>query len=225
MTTVQRSNLDFSSLVNPFLSLFESGSDVDKKDWKDVAVTLGVMLCDRGFGVGQDFTESIIQATSNKTCQVFADEHKGRRVEVYFSYTHKFGIGDFRNVRLLIEREFDGDLEIVIVLEGQATHAAQKEAAMSGMNIAIFTANELHRPPTDHYLVPLHRAVPLDKEARTLQRLSCTKDQLPRIHKNGIICRWFGWKEGRIIEITRSFGGTVQDYRYWRHVVNVSHDF
>lgn len=68
----------------------------------------------------------------------------------------------------------------------------------------IFFVDELIANPIVNKLVPRHELCTQDEIANLMQHHHILVDALPKILLKDIIARWYGWKVGDVIKITRS---------------------
>lgn len=78
----------------------------------------------------------------------------------------------------------------------------------------VFFVDELLAYPVGNHLVPRHKLCTDEMVADLLGRFSITVDALPRILLSDTIVRWYGWKVGDVIKVTRANGDD-----YYRLVV------
>ena len=78
----------------------------------------------------------------------------------------------------------------------------------------VFFVDELVANPIGNVLVPKQERCTKKVVKRLLREYSLTVDALPRMLLQDPIARWYGWKVGDVIEVTRSNGE-----RYHRVVV------
>ena len=71
-------------------------------------------------------------------------------------------------------------------------------------NIYVFKENEMAYDPTESFLVPEHKALSVEDQRDFLQRNNISIDQLPVILTSDIISRYYGFRNGQIIEIKRT---------------------
>jgi len=103
----------------------------------------------------------------------------------------------------------------LLIKYGKMTPAAN--AALSTevtKNIQVFDVDELLNNVTTHSLVPTHELLPREEQEKLLETYKVTRIQLPRIFSADPIVKYYAWKKGNIVKITRK-GGDI----YYRCIV------
>ena len=109
---------------------------------------------------------------------------------------------------------------IIITPIPLSSTSKKKISELLTYNIYIFTESEMSYDPTEHFLVPKHRALSVNEQRELLQKNNISIDQLPVILTSDIIARYYGFQTGQIIEITRTnlYDTIVQESLAYRQV-------
>jgi DNA-directed RNA polymerase I, II, and III subunit RPABC1 len=152
--------------------------------------TMVEMLTDRGYkNINTDLDQSLI------ICD---------QVLVYFTTEKSVTINTVKNfIVMLNDREKTGG---ILVYPNTITPSAKKAVEVIDKTIELFNVDELQYNLTHHVLVPKHQLA-------TCEELGATKrSQLPVMLSSDPVCRYYSFKKGDIIRITRTSG--VVAYRY-----------
>eukprot|EP00965_Chrysotila_dentata_P227797 6196231-Pleurochrysis_carterae.AAC.2 len=95
---------------------------------------------------------------------------------------------------------------VFVSLDG-VTSYARKECEHNG-NIEFFTFKELLFNVTKHCLVPRHRQLSETEKDELIRKYSLVdyKVQLPRLYTSDVVCRYFAFDVGSIVQIQRPSG-------------------
>lgn len=141
------------------------------------------------------------------------------KIVVYFPNDEKIGIKPIR----IYKNEMDEDeiKNAIIVVRAAITPFAKQEiltlTKSSDFCMEIFTEEQLSFDVVQHTLVPKHELLSLKDRKELLDKYKIKETQLPRILKEDPISRYYGFKTGEIIKITRS-SETSGTYVYYRLV-------
>jgi DNA-directed RNA polymerase I, II, and III subunit RPABC1 len=132
-------------------------------------------------------------------------EGKAEQVCGFFIPVPKLNTAEIRTkISILGEMEI---LHGILVYEGvpnSAVNNVVSTATAMNMNIEIFHADDLQYNPTKHFLVPKHEALPA-KEGKAF-RDTYGAQKIPILLRTDPICRFFDFRKGSIIKITRKGG-------------------
>lgn len=94
---------------------------------------------------------------------------------------------------------------LIIVYKGRISAKSLKTLKNSIVDIPfqVFSLSELSINPTIHILTPIHRKLDEYEKKQILSLPNIKFDQFPKIHTNDPISKWYDFRSGDIIEITR----------------------
>jgi len=131
---------------------------------------------------------------------------EGKKLLVYFadvSGNKQLGVETFGEI--LKEMEEKKTKNAIIITNIPLSPVTRKKISeLLTYNIYTFMENEMGYDPTEHFLVPEHRALSPDEQRDFLSRNNISIDQLPSILTSDMISRYYGFQTGQIIEIKRT---------------------
>ena len=206
--------------------------DIDK-----IAKNIGMMIVDRG-GTQPDVDSRLTamlltnRAPSPGTSFRIKLFHLtgGENLLLVCVFMPVFGVNECRKLVTALSSKFQDDkchvTQFVLVSEKKFTRNAKSEIMnlvnTSGVQVDVtyFIYTSLLVPYTQHELVPHHSVIKgLQNEEELLKRPYLDRSKMPMILIDDPICRWYGFKKGNIIEISRRFGGCNQQELFYRIVV------
>lgn len=101
------------------------------------------------------------------------------------------------------------------------SNLAQQDRALgaAGGSLQLFLKRELMYNPSRHELTPKHvKLAPEEVEAVKELYMLKSKLQLPHIHRNDVMAKWLGLRQGDVVRITR-YNETSGEYYYYRYCV------
>lgn len=111
------------------------------------------------------------------------------------------------------------NVQAVLLLPDAVTSLSlQMIRELSDPSFVTFEPKQLRRNITHHSLVPVHEALSREEKAQCLKTFRCTEDQIPTMLESDVVCQYYGWKEGVMVRIHRSFGGMHVPSVYFRIV-------
>lgn len=123
---------------------------------------------------------------------------------VYFCKEDKSGIKSYKNVvKFINENECNS---VIFIYKSNITIFAKNEfekLSKEQIQIEIFSESQLQFNITKHYLVPKHELLSNEEKSRVLKELRCDLKSLPVIMLNDPISRYYNFKRGQMIKITR----------------------
>lgn len=154
-----------------------------------------VELCEqRGYEIIEQDDDRIL---ANKKC--------GNQICIFLANNHKFNIERIEEY-IVMMRKMDV-WHCIIVYKDNATPVAKKFVSDSTeMQIELFNEDELQYNLTKHYLVPLHELYEFKSKKEYDVFKKKFGEKLPVILKTDPVSRFYGFKKGDIIKITRKDG-------------------
>lgn len=132
--------------------------------------------------------------------------HQDQTVCAFYTPIQKINMSEIRN-KIAILWEMKIPHGIVVYEEGKENSNVNSIVATTvetGMNIELFQADDLQYNPIKHILVPKHEGLSA-KESKEF-RDTYGAQKLPIILKTDPICRFFDFKKGSVVKITRRDG-------------------
>ena len=151
------------------------------------------MLKDRGYNEIIKENDGNLTALKNDTITY-----------VYFCKEDKSGIKSYKNVLKFVNENQCNS--VIFIYKSSITIFAKNEfEKMSNDNIQIelFSESQLEYNITKHILVPKHKLLSQEEKQNVLKSLRCELKSLPVITVNDPISRYYNFKRGQLIEITR----------------------
>jgi DNA-directed RNA polymerase I, II, and III subunit RPABC1 len=122
----------------------------------------------------------------------------GDKLVVFFCKNDKFNIADFKRYISLTD-----DLKLshcIIIYKDQITPSVNKQIDNFDCEIELFSKNELQYNITKHRFVPKHELVVGDESSSIRRKFG---NNLPILLKTDPVSRFFNYRKGDIIKITR----------------------
>jgi len=141
--------------------------------------------------------------------EVFSTSYKnkeGKKLVVYFadiSGSKQLGVDTLGEVLKEME-EVKTKNAIIITSNPLSSSSRKKISELLTYNIYTFMENEMAYDPTEHFLVPEHRALSVEEQRDFLMRNNISIDQIPSILTTDMISRYYGFRTGQVIEIKRT---------------------
>jgi DNA-directed RNA polymerase subunit H (RpoH/RPB5) len=109
---------------------------------------------------------------------------------------------------------------IIITPKPISSAARKRIIELPSYNISVFLDNEMTFDPTEHYLTPKHEALSVEEQRDFLERNNISIDQLPIILTSDKIVRYYGFRQGQILKISRTnfYDSMVQETFSYRAV-------
>lgn len=145
--------------------------------------------------------------------KIILAEKEYDKLVVFFCQDDKFNI---QSLKRYISQTKDLELEhCIIIYKDQITSSAAKQIDNLDCEVELFCRKELQYNLTKHRLVPQHSKVP-DEQASVIRK----KDghNLPQILKTDPVVRFYNFKKGDIIKITRNSSNSEDGYVIYRIV-------
>jgi len=154
---------------------------------------------------------------ANKPIMVGYNQDKSN-VLVFFSLSVKVGVS---MARVIIQRMETMEVKhAILVYAYTPSHKSREELRTA--NVELFHCSTLFRNLIKyHKLIPRHEKVGEDEITNLLQRLGCSKDQLPGYSKQDPVVRYYGWEVGTVVRIYRTLGGQYEPEIYYRVIRNM----
>lgn len=188
------------------------------------------MVADRGFVVN-DVDMDCVQPQEQSDSDNDSDEKKEEKEEkeektdeknepirfclrAYRPYQPDIILGFFVNEKLTIQGIKDritvlsreGATHAIIVYRSSVTASAKKSIETLDYGFELFSLDELQLNITHHRLVPRHHRVTPQEQAELDKKY---KGKLPQILQTDAVCRYYAFKKGEYIRITRKDGSII----------------
>jgi len=111
--------------------------------------------------------------------------------------------------------ETNGATQLILVVHKEITTAVNDVMENIPNNPQLFYERELMYNVSRHQYVPKHSCLSLDEKEKILKQYSVTDSQLPAIHVNDPVSRYYNFLVGDVIKIERTNGV------YYRVVTNI----
>ena len=137
--------------------------------------------------------------------QILALKKNGKQMCVFLANSHKFNIERLQEY-ISIMKKMDV-WHCIIVYKDSATSVAKNFISGSDeMIIELFNEDELKFNLTKHILVPLHELVVFENNEECENFKKKYEKKLPIIKKTDPVARFYGFKKGDFIKVTRKDG-------------------
>lgn len=169
--------------------------------------TLNELLSDRFYTNITEIDDSTILAQTPSNTNVL----------VHFFVESKVGIKSIKNLQSLLE-EYNCT-QSIIVYRSNLTIFAKNALEEMNIEIEVFCEKELYYNVTQHKYVPKHKLIQSKQIINDiLDKYKCSLRNFPLLLKTDPISRYYGFKSGSFIEITRT-SETCGEYTHYRYVV------
>ncbi|CAD25628.2 DNA-DIRECTED RNA POLYMERASE I [Encephalitozoon cuniculi GB-M1] len=182
------------------------------------------MVRDRGYTTTQEvlaldgFHERYPLALTKRSTLNFVCVNVDRPVAVHFGDDEKMGKKAFEG--LLSQYEKDNMFHLILILPQLPSPTVMSMIPLTPrFSIEIFLVEELIFNKTKHSWVPPHRVLSREERESVFRTLKLGPGDLPRILKSDVIARYYGAKQGDVVEITRR-SKTAGESIYYRVVVD-----
>ena len=152
------------------------------------------MLKDREYNITYTAENS-----KDLTGVVMKAKNEEQYIFVYFTNETKFGVKSIRSIMEDIKSSYT----VILVATDGLTPFAQKEISDSYQNIQFFKKNELYLNPTKHVLYSPHEKITGEERSDVLLKYGSNLKKYPILRTSDIICRYYNFKIGDMIKITR----------------------
>ena len=183
--------------------------------------TLREMVADRGFIVN-DVDTDCLQSSDHAESDTEVDEKEVDEkndpirfcLRAYRPYQPDIILGFFVNEKLTIQGIKDritvlsreGATHAIIVYRSSVTASAKKSIETLDYGFELFSLDELQLNITHHRLVPRHHRVTPQEQSELDKKY---KGKLPQILQTDAVCRYYAFKKGEYIRITRKDGSII----------------
>lgn len=108
-------------------------------------------------------------------------------------------------ISIILDRMSVGKIDrCILVYPGTITPSAKKYIEKSsGTNIEIFSEDELICNITKHHLMPRHTVLSTTEKEILFSTNNFSENELPRIHLDDPVARYFGMRRGDVVKIQR----------------------
>lgn len=187
------------------------------------------MIDDRGFISETPYSEIGYEEFkvlySERNCDIYATNNRfdeGKKIYVKFVLNPKVKVGPIKEIlEEITEKYIDPEKDdVVLVLRGSYNSNIIKLSKDRAYKyIQVFWMSSLLFNPTYHVFVPKHEKMSKDEVDELMEKYSLkTKTQLPLISKDDAIVRYYNFKTGDVLRITRKSSAIMETvfYRYVR---------
>ena len=189
------------------------------------------LATDRGYIVNSNYNNVGIKEfkymLNNKesNIDIICNEHKDDFSKIlYIKYILALKIkpSSIKDVYEEIQEKISDDktIDMILILKSKPNNSIlklQKDKQYS--NIQIYWCKQLQFNVTKHELVPDHKRLSEEEGESILSRYSLTsKHQLPVLLKDDVISKYYNYKSGDIIEISKTKTSQNSEYKFYRCV-------
>ncbi|ADM11854.2 DNA-directed RNA polymerase I [Encephalitozoon intestinalis ATCC 50506] len=181
------------------------------------------MIKDRGYTTTQEvqtldeFHEKYPFALTKRSTLNFVCVDTNRPVAIHFGEDEKMGKKVFEG--LLTQYEKDNIFHLILILPLAPSPTVMSMISLNPkFCIEIFLVEEMIFNKTKHSWVPPHRILSREEKEKVFNTLKLGPGDLPRILKSDAIARYYGARQGDVVEIVRK-SKTAGESIYYRIVV------
>jgi DNA-directed RNA polymerase subunit H (RpoH/RPB5) len=128
---------------------------------------------------------------------------------VVFFFSQNLDVDSARAATALMDAH--GIKNAMVISSCQVTSFGRKELqASSDHSIQFFTSDSLERELIDHSLIPKHELF-LGELPKTFK-----EEQLGRLADTDFVVRWYNWKVGDIVKVTKVYGDLAPQINYFK---------
>ncbi len=165
------------------------------------------MLADRGYNVQekQKVSADEYDDFSEENIELYLKKNSGKQIIVIWS---KNDVG-VAFINTLYKKMKEEDIKNAMIIKfGKLTPNANTTITELAheLTIQVFDYSEICINPTKHILVPKHELLSKKETEQLLESYKIKKNQLPRIFHTDAIVKYYGWKRGNIVKISRKNG-------------------
>uniref|UniRef100_A0A6C0BQ56 RNA polymerase subunit H/Rpb5 C-terminal domain-containing protein n=1 Tax=viral metagenome TaxID=1070528 RepID=A0A6C0BQ56_9ZZZZ len=136
---------------------------------------------------------------------------------MYLVSDGKIGVATARQIRAL--KSHLNFTHLLLVARFGLTSQGKKELHGICPVNHFMLSEELKTCYIEHAMVPFQRALtPVETKAFFTKYKYVNRKNMPTITRNDMMCKFFGWAVGQVIESRRVFGGTQEVYPFYRIV-------
>ena len=188
-----------------------------------VMVTTGELVAARGYVLSDEWCPKRMEDFRTQFCQLgytisrdkmflFTNrvDDTSRRLQVHFNGQPSVTTQDIKDYVNKAIGSGAGGMpcqDVILVCDNPPNPAAKKYIeecrSSQGVNIEVFSEDELVVNITKHELVPQHEPLSEEEAKEVLGAFKLEKNQLPRILVKDPIARFYGMKRGQVVRITR----------------------
>jgi DNA-directed RNA polymerase subunit H (RpoH/RPB5) len=139
------------------------------------------------------------------------------KIVVFYHAKEKLRIEHVRKYQTLLEDE--KPLDVIVIHQESITPSAA--TLLTSLNIIPFHERELWNNLTRHKLYFKHTKLSDEEVLKLLAQYMTTKLLLPMISIHDPVVKYFGWKLGDVVKITRGLGGYQPHTPYYRIVTEM----
>ena len=173
-------------------------SPVDQTKEKQAIKVVSEMLCDREYKI-----EYIDNNCSFEQPYVIKAQKQNIIILVFINEDEKLNIQGIKDKISIMNKE--GAIRCIIIYKSNVTSSAKKSLETLEYEFELFALHELQLNITKHRLVPRHTHIlPSEKE-----EIDKYKGKLPILLHTDPISRYYSFKKGEYIRITRKDGSII----------------
>ena len=169
--------------------------------------TIFELLTDRNYLVDDSLKifEEQYEKIKEEDIELIFQKQNGTKILVVW---HNQDVGVSLINRLYKRLSQENISNILIIKSGKLTPMANTTInELSSMHmIQVFGVEDIMNNPTTHSLVPKHELLTNKDANDIIEAYKIKKSQLLRIYTSDPIVRYYGWRRGNIIKITRNKG-------------------
>lgn len=177
------------------------------------------IIRDRGFSIDNKYfqlTKTDLNHLLNEDkLDILSNNKDGKVLYLHFINTPKVKYSQITNTIKYCE-ELNDNFDIMFILKPKPNCGIRKLEFKGENNVQIFWCKQIQFNITKHSLVPLHKKITDEEKENILLKYKILyKSQLPIISHQDPIVRWYNFKKGDIIRISR------KSCKNYAHIFNV----
>lgn len=202
----------------------------EKRTLYKARTTVLEMLRDRNYDIPADFFalsfEDFLLLVDQNNLDMYLefpeDRNEGltnarRNIYVTFLYQSQKAINkkEFDALINRIEKKLDKPItEIELMIVFRIAPGKSTCDMLDRLKIQYFFVSRLVFNPTKHVLVPEHRLLKTDDAKEVLKKYNANRAQLPKMSRNDVIAKYYGLRQGDVVEIKRNSPNAGIHYFY-----------
>lgn len=163
-----------------------------------------------------------LEKTSNPILKAIHNNDPSRTLYIYWPLSGKISIETVREYLQQITTEKQNAILVIRQRDGKKfglTPCANTCLENARGHFSIFELNEIYINITRHKCYQPHRLLSQEEWHTVQKKYMINPDRMPVIFHNDPIAKYYGFPIGSVIEITRNYGGTLLQNKYYRKVV------
>ena len=164
-------------------------------------IVLSEMIIDRDYRI-EYISKNVIE--NDRPYCIKARNLQNEIILCFLSDEDKLNIQGIKDRMLIMNKE--GAIRCIIVYRSSVTSSAKKSLETLEYEYELFGLHELQLNITKHRLVPRHSKVSLSEKEELDKNY---KGKLPFLLQSDAICRYYTFKKGEYVRITRKDGSII----------------